>query len=143
VLKEMSARILIVIALAAMAGCTPDHVMETAPVTGKVFCAGEPVTEGYLVFTPIRDQSTDPNKSGKSGYATIQSDGTYIVTTYEEGDGALIGTHEVRIYKPDPEDDEQFIPDNFVCGDNTLEVAVEEGDNIIDLDPAEGATRRE
>ena len=110
--------------------------METAPVSGKVTCNGQPITEGYVLFTPILDASADPKKSGKSAYGTIQPDGTYTLTTYEEGDGALLGRHEVRVYRPDPEDDEQEVIDNFACGRAVGEVTVEEGDNTIDLDPA-------
>lgn len=130
--------VLAVIALAGLAGCTPDHVMVTAPVSGTVTCGGEPVTEGYLIFTPIVVSGSNPMKSGKTGSAWIQPDGTYIVKTYEDGDGALVGEHEVRIYKLDPEDDEQVVLDPFVCGDRTIKVTVEEGDNVIDLDPAQG-----
>ena len=120
----------------ALSGCTPSYVMETAPVTGKVTCNGELVTEGYAVLTAVVTKSADPTQSGKSGYATIQSDGTYVVSTYDEEDGAVIGTHQVRIYKPDPEDDEQIIEEPFVCGEHVIEVTVTEDDNVIDLDPA-------
>lgn len=112
--------------------------MQTAPVRGSVACGGKTLTEGYITFTPIPDASADVAKSGKSGYAVIQSDGTYEVSTYGEGDGAIPGRHEVRIYKPDPEDDEQAPKDPFACGNKVLEVVVEEGDNVIDLDPSNG-----
>jgi len=127
---------LALVALGGLLGCTPDHVMVTAPVSGTVTCGGKPVTEGYLIFTPIVVSGADPMNSGKTGSAWIQPDGMYTVKTYEDGDGALIGEHEVRIYKLDPEDDEQVVLDPFACGDRTIKVTVVEGDNIIDLDPA-------
>lgn len=133
-LKRVS--VLVASCCIAAGGCSSGYVMETAPVRGTVSCNGETLTEGYLIFTPIVDASADSKQSGKSGYATIQSDGTYEVQTYEEGDGALIGKHEVRIYKPDPEDDEQYVKNNFACGNQVLEVTVEDKENIIDLDPA-------
>jgi hypothetical protein len=123
---------------AGLAGCAEKYKMEVAPVTGKVTCNGKPITEGYIIFTPIVSGSADPAKSGKSAYATIKPDGTYSLTTYDEGDGALIGKHEVRIYKPDPEDDEQIVVNRFACSRRVLEVTVEEKDNVIDLDPARG-----
>lgn len=119
-----------------VAGCGADFAKETAPVSGKVTCNGEMVTEGYIVFTPVVQASADPKDSGKSGYATIESDGTYVITTYDDGDGAVIGMHEVRIYKPDPEDDEQIVEEPFVCGEHIIMVTVEDDDNVIDLDPA-------
>ncbi|MEZ6052389.1 MAG: hypothetical protein R3C02_13515 [Planctomycetaceae bacterium] len=50
----------------------------------------------------------------------------------------MIGTQGVRIYKPDPEDDEQIVVDLSVCGDRVLKVTVDDKSNVIDLDPAKG-----
>ncbi len=111
--------------------------MEVIPVQGTVKCAGRLLTEGYVLFTPVPDMAADRKKSGKSATGYIQSDGTYVLTTYDEGDGAIPGRHKVRVYKPDPEDDEQEVGNLFACGQQVLEVTVEpETDNVIDLDPA-------
>ena len=118
-----------------LAGCGEDFQKEVAYVTGKVTCSGTPITEGYVIFTPVVTQGADPMGSGKTATGTINSDGTYELTTYYEGDGAIIGTHEVRIYKPDPEDDEQIVIDPFACGKQVLRVEVKDEDNEIDLDP--------
>lgn len=137
-LNTVQSLLSVILLLFLAAGCTPEHVMQTAPVSGSVTCGGKTLTEGYITFTPIPDASANVAKSGKSGYAVIQSDGTYVVTTYNEGDGAIPGRHEVRVYKPDPEDDEQAPKDPFACGNKVLQVVVEEGDNVIDLDPSNG-----
>jgi hypothetical protein len=73
-------------------------------------------------------------RSGKSAYGNIRPDGTYVLTTYDSEDGALIGQHQVRVYKPDPEDDEQPVEDPFACGNARLIVDVTTEDNSIDLD---------
>lgn len=126
------------ICLVGLSGCNEGFEKEVAPVTGTVTCAGSPVTEGYVIFTPVVSAESNPMNSGKAATGTINSDGTYTLTTYDEGDGAMIGTHEVRIYKPDPEDDEQIVVDPFVCGDRVLKVTVDDKSNVIDLDPAKG-----
>lgn len=115
-------------------GCRPAHKLDVAPVSGTVHCNGNLVTEGYVLFTPIPQEGAKRSSSGKSAYGNIRSDGTYTLTTYDKEDGALIGKHRVRAYKPDPEDDEQVVIDPFCCGDTVTVVEVKEEDNTVDLD---------
>ncbi len=115
-------------------GCRPSYKLDVAPVSGTVRCNGRVVTEGYVLFTPIPKPGADRSSSGKSAYGNISPDGTYTLTTYDPADGALIGSHEVRVYKPDPEDDEQVVIDPFVCGNTVLVVEVKLGTNALDLD---------
>lgn len=68
-------------------GCGPSRP-ETAPVTGKVTFQGKPVPEGTIVFYP---------EKGRSATGRIQPDGTYVLTAFEDGDGALTGKHVVTI----------------------------------------------
>jgi len=124
-------------------GCGEDFEKEVAYVSGTVTCGGTPVTEGYVLFTPIVAPGADAMKSGKSARGAINSDGTYIMGTYDDDDGAVLGEHEVRIYRPDPEDDESpeamaYARDPFVCGKRVLTITVEDKNNVIDLDPAKG-----
>lgn len=125
----------VIISLPLVCGCGESFEMEVAPVSGTVACMGNPITEGYIVFTPVVTAGEDKMDSGKSAYATISSDGTYTLTTYDDGDGAVIGMHEVRVYKPDPEDDEQIVRNPFACGRGVLEIEVKAEDNVIHLDP--------
>lgn len=102
-----------------------------------------PVTEGYVLFTPKLQPGADPKTSGKGASAYIQSDGRYTLTTYEDGDGAIIGEHVVRIERLAPEDDEsvenrEYNRDRNLCGSRLLDVTVEDKDNVIDLDPGSG-----
>lgn len=77
-----------------LVGCGSE---QTAPVTGTVTWDGKPVTAGELQFAP---QGSD--SPGKPGSATIQSDGTFTVSTYGNGDGAWVGTHSVSYVVPPP-----------------------------------------
>jgi hypothetical protein len=56
---------------------------------------GQPVTSGSVIFTPARDQA----KGSASRVATgnIQPDGSYTLTTFDTGDGAVLGQHVVTI----------------------------------------------
>ncbi len=80
--------VLHVLMLGLLIGCGGSSHEETATVTGKVTYQGKPVTKGRIAFYP-------PN--GRPAMGAIQSDGTYSLTTFEPGDGALLGNHRVTI----------------------------------------------
>jgi hypothetical protein len=61
---------------------------ETFPVSGKVTYKGEPVPKGTITFQP---------DEGQAAVGEIQSDGTYKLSTFGEGDGALPGHHRVFV----------------------------------------------
>jgi hypothetical protein len=94
--------------ITVICGCGGGE-FETAPVRGTVTCEGTPVTSGTITFTPIAEGAAD--KPGKPGMGKIGPDGTFVLTTYRQGDGAIIGMHEV-FYSPavageeDDDDDE-------------------------------------
>jgi hypothetical protein len=61
----------------------------TAPVSGKITINGKPVTQGRISFHPTTGE--------RPALANIQPDGSYSLTTFERGDGALLGHHKVSI----------------------------------------------
>ena len=77
---------LVVVALLPV-GCGPSYPT-CYPVSGKVTFNGEPVTQGTVTFYPA---------DGRSAIGKIQPDGSYSLTTFETGDGALAGNHAVTI----------------------------------------------
>lgn len=84
---------------ALLSGCGGGEY-DTAPVTGTVTFNGRPVTTGQIRFVP-QGESPDAVLTGKPAQGKVQSDGTFVLTTYEEGDGAVIGKH--RVYYSPPE----------------------------------------
>lgn len=74
-----------------LVGCGTESA--TVPVSGTVTYNDEPVTQGRVMFVPISQDN--PSHPGKSAYAEVAADGTFTLTTYEEGDGAIAGTHRV------------------------------------------------
>ncbi len=129
-------------ATAVISGCTGGTDNKpTARVTGKVTYAGQPVPGGSLLFSPIRDAKS--NKPGKSGQATIKSDGTYTVTTYTDGDGAVIGSHQLSFSPPAVEQPSAAAgahvasppPSPYAgLGSKQAKVAVVKGGNTIDIE---------
>jgi hypothetical protein len=84
--------------LTIMSGCGgEDDIGKRYSVSGKVTYKGEPVPKGIVTFTP------EDSKSGRPAAATIQSDGSYTLTTLptSPGDGALPGNYLVSIAASD------------------------------------------
>jgi len=73
----------------------------TTKVSGTVMLNGQPVTGGSLTFSPM---ASDPKiKPGKGASGEVQSSGAFTLTTYQPGDGAIIGKHRITYSAPVPE----------------------------------------
>ena len=73
--------------LAAVCGCGRDK-LDVAPAKGKVTYNGKALEFGSVVFQP---------EKGIPARGDIQPDGTFVLGTYGESDGAIIGKHRVRV----------------------------------------------
>jgi hypothetical protein len=82
----MPVRLLTVVGLLALTGCGGEKLGQ---VTGTVTVAGRPVAGGTIQFVPA---------TGKAAVGSINPDGSYTLTTYRTGDGALVGPHKVVIH---------------------------------------------
>jgi len=71
-----------------VSGCSKKSGMDTAPVSGKVTYRGKAVPTGTVMFVP---------DAGPAATGEIGADGSYKLTTYATGDGAVIGTHKVTV----------------------------------------------
>lgn len=85
-------------------GCGESKEYPVAPVSGRVLCNGEPVPGGTVLFLPVNaPQLTGrpDGRPGKAGEGIVQPDGTFVVGTYSNSDGALIGPHKIVFEFPD------------------------------------------
>lgn len=71
-----------------LAGCGGGNGLTTAPVKGKVLVNGQPLSHGTISFRP---------EAGSPATGEIRPDGTFTLTTFKPGDGAIVGTHEVLV----------------------------------------------
>ena len=71
-----------------LAGCGGAGGLDTAQVSGTVTFDGKPLAQGTVSFTP---------EKGRGATGQIASDGSYTLTTYKKGDGAVVGRHQVAI----------------------------------------------
>ena len=91
--------------LPVVVGCGPAGEFPVAATQGTVEAIdGEIIEVGRIKLTPIPDASKA--KAGKPAFGDIKG-GQFVLTTYGDGDGAVIGKHKVRLlegYQPDQDD---------------------------------------
>jgi len=88
------ARLLLAVGLlvAVVPGCGPGHP-KTYPVRGKVvFEDGAPLEGGFIGFESTPIDGTRINARGR-----VAEDGTFVLFTFAEGDGAVAGKHRVLV----------------------------------------------
>jgi len=115
---------------------------------GTITYKGKPVPRGTVSFTPMAGERG--GASGVPAIGQIQSDGSYELTSYDTGDGAVLGQHFVTIKAqgetkkmhgmPRPAEAQKIARGNLIIpvvySDPTrtpLRSTVEEGDNKIDI----------
>lgn len=77
----------LVLTLCAALGC--DGHPPTAPVQGTVYFEDQLLKFGSVMFSPAG--------GGQPARGEIQPNGTFTLSTFAEGDGAIVGSHRVRI----------------------------------------------
>jgi hypothetical protein len=115
--------------------------LTTAEVTGKVTLKGRPVTQGKVLFRP---------EKGPMAAGNLESDGSYTLTTYRPGDGAIVGKCAVAIAAPTygapvpgappdiPPPRDETIPTRFHnFGSSGLIRMVDYSDNVFDFELSE------
>lgn len=80
--------------IAILAGCNRSN-FNLAPVHGRVTIDNKPLFQGNVMFAPIARAGQE--NPGKPAFGKIQSNGDYHLTTFAQGDGAIVGQHWVTI----------------------------------------------
>lgn len=122
--------------MAVLAGCSKDG-FPTAPVRGKITYKGQPVGSGTILFNPEGDR---PAATGE-----IKADGSYVLSTYGDGDGAVLGKHSILITALEDMTDKlpeqrsatpkAIIPSKYLGSDTSgLSEEVKEGQNTFDFE---------
>jgi hypothetical protein len=122
-------------ALLVALGCSSSGELTTAPVSGKVTYNGKPVPNGTVMFVP--DQ-------GPAATGEIAKDGSYRLTTYNDGDGAVLGNHKISITALQdtsgalPEQrsgtPKALVPRKYLSHETSgLTAEVQSGDNVVDF----------
>jgi hypothetical protein len=82
--------------LCVLTGCQSGQ-FPVEKVTGKVTCGGQPVSNVLVYMEPIRTASS--SFVGQQGYGLTDANGVFKITTYRDGDGAVLGMHKIRVGK--------------------------------------------
>jgi hypothetical protein len=90
-IRTLQSLTLIVALLAGPSGCGTSVGAKATliPVKGKVTYRGKPLTQGTVTFN-----SDDERKRAKG---KLQADGTFVLSTRNEGDGVAAGEYSVTI----------------------------------------------
>jgi hypothetical protein len=132
---QLSNRMLVrlgALAVVSIVGCGGGD-FPTAPVSGRVTYNGAPVSNATVFFAPQAGEGRDPDMPGKTAYGTTDASGNFTLSTYGDGDGAVIGSHVVSVrLNPDPDTGEER-HETFPGRDKTVQVTVEDGNNEIDI----------
>ena len=87
---------LFTLAILLLVGCGDGaDRLPTAAVSGTVTLDGQPLKKGDVTFVP-------QDGSGRPATGTIQSDGSFILGTYDDDDGAVLGQHRVAVVCQEP-----------------------------------------
>ena len=78
--------ITILIASAVLVGCSDK--IERVPVRGRVMIDGQPLAYGYVTVTP---------QGARPALGELDAEGRFTLSTYEEGDGTVLGTHSMTV----------------------------------------------
>jgi hypothetical protein len=107
-------------------GCGGLEEFPCAPVTGVVTCQGKPVPKSAVFFEPLKGQAEGSAIVGKQGLGATNDKGEFIVTTYHDNDGAVVGRHRVHVM---PSDQPGFVcPCEFNSQTKPIEVEVKKGE---------------
>ena len=150
------------LACGAISGCGGGDEFDVVPISGTVTCNGDPLSAGHVQFMPSSGAASEGGGStiaGKMATAVIQADGSYTLTTYEEGDGAVVGRLRVLIlpattddedvenYQDDDEENEEDDEDNddeeipLPCPmPRDLFVEVTAGTSVVNIEMADGGS---
>lgn len=118
----------------SMAGCGSGQVkLPVARTEGRVVCEGQPVPFATVYFEPLPEGKNALTGKQAIGYADEQ--GYFTLTTYDKGDGAVIGKHRVRV-GPALGDAAKSAPPCACALDpytDVMEVTIQQGRNNIEI----------
>lgn len=92
-----SASVLILPLLLLGAGCgEASRFPEGVPVTGTLWCNGEPLEGATVIFSPV--------SGGRSASALTEEGGKFALGTIDASDGATPGQYNVAVIKSEVDD---------------------------------------
>jgi hypothetical protein len=105
-ISRLLAALLLPTLAAVLAGCGSSKV---APVSGRITVNGRPLARASVTFSPIGSKANQ--EPGPSSAGTTDEDGRYSLSLIgQDGSGATIGKHKVRIALQEELDTSEDLP---------------------------------
>jgi hypothetical protein len=123
----------LLVALVAMlaTSCESNKRVPVFPVSGQVLFGGKPIPRALLVFHPAGESSLRP-------LGAAEEDGSFTLSTYDDGDGAPVGEYIVTVeWRRLATIDDDKPPPNLLPAKYTnpktsgLTARITEGDNVL------------
>jgi len=98
---KLPALFIVVVGFVALAGCgggsSEGPRLPTIPVKGKLTIDGKPAGNLMLTFSPVAADQSEDKAVNKTVSALVKQDGTFVLQTYKENDGAPVGSYKVTV----------------------------------------------
>ncbi len=91
-------KLCVFVGLTVLVGCGGSGI-GTVPAEGVITVDGQPMEGVMVVFNPDAE-------GGRAASGRTDAEGKYVLTTVENGDGALPGTYKVSVSKHENEEDD-------------------------------------
>ena len=117
----------------SLVGCSSESGYSVGRASGTVTCEGKAVPGAWVYFEPLASEGGSA-LVGKQGFAIADASGKFVITTYNDNDGAVIGKHKVHVTAPKSEGEPAFkCPCVFDSESQPFLVEVKSGKNEFDL----------
>jgi len=114
------------------AGCGKART-PTVPVSGQVLLDGKPVPAGFIRLIP---------EKGRPATGTLDADGRFRLTTFDDGDGCIRGTHIVEVIARQPISGTEvrwLAPKKYASASTSgLKVTIEKATKALPIDLTSG-----
>lgn len=77
-----------------LAGCGSGGQFPVAKARGEFLVDGKPLTVGRVMLSPIAS-GENTTKAGRPAFGDLNAEGAFVLSTYGDGDGAVVGKHRV------------------------------------------------
>jgi hypothetical protein len=130
--RVLCAVVLVAPTIVLFPGCGPgtgdEHGVPLVAVKGKVTYKGSPLTRGIIEF--------EPQTAGRLARGNIQADGSFVLTTYKDGDGVAAGLHRVCVHGTGGDGKKEIVPQKYTQATSSgkdVEVSAETSELAIDF----------
>jgi len=93
-------RLTLTLAFGLAVGCSSSE-FDLAPVSGIVTLDGEPLADGGVSFQPLAQAGS--TSGGPGSTSRTDAEGRFSLSTIDGQPGAVIGSHQVKVFSYSPE----------------------------------------